>query len=405
MTTALSTDRPTRFSPAPLTHLSEDEQKFREEMREFAEEKVRPRVSEMDREERFSLTLIEQLFSHKAMGIEIPTSYGGAGGSLFTALLAIEEIARVDPSVAVLIDVHNALVVPALLKWGSPVQKARYLTPLATSTVGAFAISEDHAGSDVFAMSTAARPDGDGWILDGRKQWTTNGAEAGLFIVFAKLESAPPKRGITAFLIDRDTPGLEVGERIGKMGLRASSTCELTLVEVRLGGDSVLGEVGRGNQLAMELLNVGRLGIGAQMLGLACGAWDAASIFAQSRQQFGQPISQFQGVHFPLAEMATEIEAARLMVYNAARLQQAGAAPMSLIRPAAMVKYFTSQVAERIASQAVEIFGGRGVSSEYPVEKFYRDAKIGRIYEGTSNIQLRTIALTLLETLQRKQGV
>ncbi len=380
----------------PLTQLQEEEVLFKQMVRDFAEERVKPLVSEMDREARIPRPLIEQLFELGVMGIEIPTSYGGSGGTFFMAILAIEELARVDASVSVCVDVQNTLVNNALLRWANPIQKEHYLPLLAKETVGAYSLSEPGAGSDAFSLVTRARREGDSYVLNGRKFWTTNGAEAGLYILFANAQPEKKHRGIAAFLVERTFSGFAVGKKEDKLGIRASSTCELILEDVRVPRENVLGEVGEGYKIAIETLNEGRIGIGAQMVGLAQGALEAALSYARERKQFGQPIAQFQGVHFPLAEMATEIEAARLLVYNAARLKEAG---LPFLQQAAMAKYFSSQVAERVASQALEIFGGYGYIKDFPMEKFYRDAKIGKIYEGTSNIQLRTIARTLLGEL------
>ncbi len=380
----------------PLTYLQEDERLFKGMVREFAEEQIKPLVMEMDREARLPRTLIDQLFALGVMGIEIPTAYGGSEGTFFMAILAIEELARVDPAVAVCVDVQNTLVNNALLRWASPAQKEHYFPLLAKDTVGAYALSEPGSGSDAFALVTRARPEGDSYVLSGRKLWTTNGSEAGLYLLFANANPEKQHKGITAFLVERVFPGFTVGKKEDKLGIRASSTCELILEDVRVPRENVVSEVGGGYKVAIETLNEGRIGIGAQMVGLSQGALDAALTYAQERQQFGQSIVSFQGVQFPLAEMATEIEAARLMVYNAARLKEAGE---SFLQQAAMAKYFSSQVAERVASQALEIFGGYGFTKDFPAEKFYRDAKIGKIYEGTSNMQLRTIARGLLETL------
>jgi alkylation response protein AidB-like acyl-CoA dehydrogenase len=384
---------------APLTQLLEEETLFQKTVHDFAEEKLRPRVLEMDRTGDMPQTVIDELFSLGAMGVEIPARYQGAGGSFFMAVTAIEELARVDPAVSVFVDVQTVLVTSALLRWGRDDQKERYLPALARDTVGAYALSETEAGSDAFALATTARPDTDGFVLNGRKAWTTNGAEAGLFVVFAKV---PTKRHalVTAFLVDRDTPGVQVGPKIDKLGIRASSTCELVLDEVRVPRRNVLGEVGGGYEVAIDTLNKGRVGIGAQMVGLAQGAFESALGYAQQRKQFGQPIVSFQGVHFQLADMAAKIETARLGVYNAARLVDAKTFYLHLTRPAAIAKYMASQVAEEVASRALEIFGGTGFAKGSPVEKFYRDVKIGQIYEGTSNIQLRTIAGTFVEGLR-----
>jgi alkylation response protein AidB-like acyl-CoA dehydrogenase len=384
----------------PLTDLPAEESDFRRLVRQFAEEEIRPLVQRMDAEAQIPRALIDGLFSRGLMGIEIPAEYRGRGGSFFLVVLAIEELARVDPSVAVLLHVHNALVANALMSHGSPEQRQRCLTRLARDTVGAFAISEEEAGSDAFALATEAVLDGGTWILNGRKKWATNGAEAGLFLVFAKTAPEQGAAGITGFLLERDLPGFRVGRREEKLGIRASSTCELVLEDVRLPAGAVVGKVGAGSSLSGQTLAEGRIGIAAQMLGLAQGAFEAAADYAQERRQFGQPIASFQGIHFPLAEMATEIEAARLLVYNAARLRETQRNSLRLFRAASMAKLFASRVAERAASQAVEICGGKGFTRDLPVEKLYRDAKVGAIYEGTSNMQLRTIAKTLLRVLQ-----
>lgn len=377
----------------PLTVLSEDERMFQQMVRGFAEQQVKPRVMDMDRAAQISHDLIAQLFALGVMGIEIPTVYGGAGSTFFMAILAIEELARVDPAVAVCVDVQNTLVNNALLRWLPPAQQERFLPRLARDTVGAYALSEAGSGSDAFSLTTHARREGDMFILNGRKLWTTNGAEAGLYLLFANADPAKGYKGITGFVVERGMPGFAVGKKEDKLGIRASSTCELILDEVHVPRANVVGEVGQGYKVAIETLNEGRIGIGAQMTGLAQGAFEAALAYAQERRQFGRPIAEFQAIQFQLAEMATEIEAGRLMVYNAARLKESG---QPFLRQAAMAKYFCSHVAERVASLAVEIFGGVGYTKDFPVEKFYRDAKIGKIYEGTSNIQLQTIARTLL---------
>jgi butyryl-CoA dehydrogenase/short/branched chain acyl-CoA dehydrogenase len=327
------------------------------------------------------------------MGIEIPVEYGGVGGSFFSSILAVEEISAVDPAVGVLVDVQNTLTVNALLRWGSDAQKERYLPRIATDTVCSYALSEASSGSDAFALMTTARADGSDFILNGRKLWISNAAEAGLFIVFTTVDPSAGYKGITAFLVERDTPGFVVGKKEDKLGIRASSTCELLFDNCRVPAENVLGEIGKGYRIAIETLNEGRIGIAAQMLGLASGAWLHAVKYSQERRQFGKPIAEFQAVQFTLAEMATEIEAGRLMVYNTARRKMAG---MPFVKEAAMTKYFVSQLAERVASKAVEIFGGYGFVKDYPVEKLYRDAKIGSIYEGTSNMQLATIAKQIL---------
>lgn len=384
---------------APLTALKTDERDLQQEVRRFANEQIKPLVREMDERAEMSPELIAQLFDLGLMSVEIPEEMGGAGSSFFHLVLAIEELARVDPSVAVMVHVQNVLVINTLARWGTEDQKKRYLPLLARDMVAAYSLSESEAGSDAFAMATTARRDGDHYVLNGNKMWATSAAEAGLFLIFVNADPAKGSRGITGFLVERDTPGLKIGKREDKLGIRASSTCELILEDVRVHKDNLLGAVGNGSSIVSEGLNKGRIGIAAQMVGLAQGALDAAVAYAQERQQFGQRISTYQGVHFPLAEIATEIEAARLMVYNAARLLGAGTPYFKLIAPTSMAKYFASQVAERAASQAIETFGGNGFSKEYPVEKFYRDAKIGKIYEGTSNIQLRSIASTIFQRL------
>jgi len=379
--------------PAPLTNLTEDEILFRDNVRHFAEEKLRPLVREMDDKQVFNQGLIEQFFQLGLMGIEIPEQYGGGAGSFFEAILAVEEISRVDPSAGVLVDVQNTLVNNALLRWGNEEQKRRYLPRTAANTVGAYALSEAGSGSDAFAMQTRAELRGAEYIVNGRKLWITNGKEAGVFILFANAEPAAGYRGITAFIVEKDFPGFSVGKKEDKLGIRASSTCELIMEDMRLPKANVLGEAGKGYKIAIETLNEGRIGIGAQMLGLAQGAWEAAVKYSQERKQFGKSISDFQGIQFQLAQMATEIQAARLMVYNAARMKDAR---QNFVKEAAMTKLFTSQVAERVSSLAVEIYGGNGFVKEYPVEKYFRDSKIGKIYEGTSNMQLQTIAKLVL---------
>ena len=377
----------------PLTQLNEDEQLFRSTVREFAQKSIGPLVRQMDEEQHFSADLLPQLFNLGLMGIEIPMEYNGSGGTFFEAILAVEEISAIDASVGVLVDVQNTLCVNAFLRWGTEQQKKTYLSRLATDTVGAYALSEAASGSDAFALQTRAELRGDHYILNGQKLWITNAKEADIFIIFATLDPAAGYKGITAFLVEKDSPGFSIGKKEDKLGIRASSTCELILEDCRVPAENVLGEPGKGYQIAIETLNEGRIGIGAQMLGLAQGAWNCAAKYAQERKQFGKPIAEFQAVQFSLAEMATDIEAARLLVYNAARLKDA---KLSYIREAAMAKYFASQVAERVASQAVEIYGGYGFVKDYPVEKYYRDAKIGKIYEGTSNMQLATIGKLVL---------
>ena len=377
----------------PLSCLSEDEQLFRSSVRDFARDTIGPLVRQMDEEQHFDAGLLPQLFGMGLMGIEIPADLGGSGGTFFEAILAVEEISAVDPSVGVLVDVQNTLCVNALLRWGTEAQKQKYLSRMAADTVAAYALSEAGSGSDAFALQARAEKRGDEYVLNGQKLWITNGKEAGLFLVFATLDPAAGYKGITAFVVEKDFPGFTVGKKEDKLGIRASSTCELILEDCRVPADNVLGEPGKGYKIAIETLNEGRIGIGAQMLGLAQGAWNCAAKYAQERKQFGKPIAEFQAVQFTLAEMATEIEATRLMVYNAARLKDAH---MDYVREAAMVKYFSSQVAERVASLAVEIYGGYGFVKDYPVEKYFRDAKIGKIYEGTSNMQLATIGKLVL---------
>jgi alkylation response protein AidB-like acyl-CoA dehydrogenase len=375
--------------PTPLTTLTEDELLFRDNIRQFAEDKIRPLAKSMDEEGVFDQGLIEQFFQLGLMGIEIPEQYGGGAGKFFEAILAVEELSRADASAGVIVDVQNTLVNNALLRWGNDAQKRRYLPPMASNTCGAYALSEAGSGSDAFALQTKAELKGSDYVLNGRKLWITNGKEAGLFVLFTTVDPSAGYKGITAFIIEKEFPGFSVGKKEDKLGIRASSTCELILEDCHVPKDNVLGEVGKGYKIAIETLNEGRIGIGAQMAGIARGAWECAAKYAQERRQFGKPISEFQGVQFQLAQMATEIEAARLMVYNAARMKDA-AAPF--VKEAAMAKLFSSQVAERVTSLAVEIYGGYGFTKDYPVEKYWRDAKIGKIYEGTSNMQLATIA-------------
>ncbi len=376
-------------NPSPLTTLTEDEILFRDNVRQFADDKIRPLAKEMDEKAMFDHGLIEQFFQLGLMGIEIPEQYGGAGGKFFEAILAVEEFSRADASAGVIVDVQNTLVANAILRWATDDQKKRYLTKMASDTVGAYALSEAGSGSDAFALQTKAELKGSDFVLNGRKLWITNGKEAGLFILFATVDASKGYKGITAFLIEKNFPGFTVGKKEDKLGIRASSTCELILEDCRVPTENVLGEVGKGYKIAIETLNEGRIGIGAQMLGVARGAWEYAARYAQERKQFGKPISEFQGIQFQIAQMATEIEAARLMVYNAARMKDAG---VDFVREAAMTKLFTSQVAERVTSLAIEVYGGYGFTKDYPVEKYWRDAKIGKIYEGTSNMQLATIA-------------
>jgi len=378
---------------SPLTALSEDERLFRDSVADFARERIRPHVARMDEEGVFEASLIEQFFELGLMGIEIPTEYGGSGGTFFMATLAVEELAKVDASAAVIVDVQNTLVNNAILRWGTPEQKKQYLPKLATQVVASYALSEAGAGSDAFALSCRAMDKGDFWELTGRKLWITNAAEAGLFIVFATVNPEAGYKGITAFLVERDMPGFSVGKKENKLGIRASSTCELILENCRVPKSNVLGEVGRGYKVAIETLNEGRIGIGAQMVGVAAGALEHGIRYAKERKQFGKRIADFQAIQHQIAELATHIEAARLMVYNAARLRDAG---QPFVKEAAMTKWFASQVAESVTSQVVEIFGGYGFTKEYPVEKYFRDSKIGKIYEGTSFMQLNTIAKLLL---------
>jgi alkylation response protein AidB-like acyl-CoA dehydrogenase len=384
---------PTTDTGLPLTHLTEDEQLLQQSVREFANAQVRPLVREMDEQAKFSKPLLKQLFELGVMGIEVPESLSGSGGRFFHAVLAVEELSRVDPSVGVLVDVQNTLVVNALMRWANGDQKARILPALATKQVGAYALSEAASGSDAFALQTRARQDGDAYVLQGRKLWITNANEADFFIVFATVNPEAGYRGITAFLVERGMPGFAVGKKEDKLGIRASSTCELILEECRVPAANVIGEVGKGYKVAIETLNEGRIGIAAQMLGLAQGALDHTIAYTKERKQFGRTIAEFQGVQFQIARAATDIEAARLLTYNAARLRDLG---RPFLTEAAMCKIFASEVAERTASLAINLFGGNGFVKEYPVEKLYRDAKIGQIYEGTSNLQLQTIAKQIL---------
>jgi butyryl-CoA dehydrogenase/short/branched chain acyl-CoA dehydrogenase len=383
----------THANHSALTQLSEEESLFFGTVRKFAEEAIAPKVQSMDSEQQFAAGLVKQLFDLGLMGIEVPEGLGGAGGSFFDAVLAIEAISTVDPAVAVLVDVHNTLVVNALRRWATAEQQQKWLPRLGADTVGAYALSEAGSGSDAFALQTRAERVAGGWRLNGRKLWISNAREAGLFIVFATIDPGAGYRGITAFLVEKGTPGFTVGRKEDKLGIRASSTCELIFDNCEVGEENLLGEPGKGYKIAIETLNEGRIGIGAQMLGLAEGAWGHAVRYAKERRQFGKPIADFQAVQFTLAQMATEIEAAKLMVYNSARLKDAG---QPYMREAAMTKLFASQVAERVASQCVEVFGGNGFVRDYPAEKYYRDAKVGKIYEGTSNMQLATIAKSVL---------
>ena len=376
-----------------LTQLGEDEQLFRDTVRRFATEQIAPLVRGMDETQQMDAGLIQKLFGLGLMGIEVPEEYGGAGGTFFQAILAVEAISAVDPSVGVLVDVQNTLCINALIRWATSEQKKKYLTRLATDTIGSYALSEASSGSDAFALQTRAVKRGDDYVLNGQKLWITNAKEAGLFIVFATIDPAAGYKGITAFLVEKGAAGFTLGKKEDKLGIRASSTCELIFNDCVVPAAQVLGEPGKGYKIAIETLNEGRIGIGSQMLGLASGAWGHAAKWAKERKQFGKALVEYQAMQFQLAEMATEIEAARLMVYNAARLKDA---KLDFLKEAAMCKYFTSQVAERVASLAVEVYGGSGFVKDYPVEKLYRDAKIGKIYEGTSFMQLAIIAKMIL---------
>jgi alkylation response protein AidB-like acyl-CoA dehydrogenase len=377
----------------PLSILTEDEIIFRDSVRAFADAQVRPLVREMDEHAKIPRTLVDRLFELGVMGIEIPENYGGSGGRFFHSVLAVEELSKVDPSIGVLVDVQNTLVINALLRWGSDDQKRRYLPVLASTMVGAYALSEVGSGSDAFALTSRAREEGDSFLITGRKLWITNGNEADLFILFATVNPEAGYRGITAFLVERDFGGFTVGKKEDKLGIRASSTCELILDECRVPKANVLGEIGKGYKVAIETLNEGRIGIGAQMIGLARGALNHAIAYTKERKQFGKAIAEFQGVQFQIARAAVDVEAATLAVYNAARLRDAG---RPFLTEAAICKILSSEVAERVSSLAVNLFGGNGFVKEYPVEKLFRDAKIGQIYEGTSNLQLQTIAKQIL---------
>jgi alkylation response protein AidB-like acyl-CoA dehydrogenase len=387
MSTVLTASRPA------LTSLSEDEQLFRDAVRDFAESELAERAIRMDQAAEMDADLIPMLFEMGLMGIEIPEELGGAGASFFTSILIVEELSRIDPAVGVLVDVQNTLVINAFNRWGSDEQKARFLPRLATEAVGAYALSEAGSGSDAFALACRATQDGDDWVLEGQKLWITNGNEADLFIVFANVDPDAGYKGITAFIVERGTDGFSIGKKEDKLGIRASSTTELIFDGVRVPPENVLGEVGMGYKVAIETLNEGRIGIGAQMVGLAQGALDHTVQYVQEREQFGRAIGQFQGVQFQLAEMATQIEAARLLVYNAARLKDSGE---GFLMQAAQAKLFASEIAQEVASRCIDLYGGYGFTKEYPVEKYYRDAKIGTIYEGTSNMQKQTIAKMLL---------
>jgi short/branched chain acyl-CoA dehydrogenase len=388
MTTATETPVAT-----PLTTLSEEEQMFQESVRDFAIEKIRPLVPQMDHDAVMDKSLITSFFELGVMGIEVPEQWGGAGSSFFNAVLVVEELSHVDASCGVLVDVQNTLVNNAILRWGNDDQKSKYFPMLTRDTVGAYALSEAGSGSDAFGLACKAEDKGDHWVLNGQKLWITNAFEANVFIVFANTNPDAGYKGITAFLIERDFPGFTVGKKEDKLGIRASSTCELILEECHVPKENVLGEVGKGYKIAIETLNEGRIGIGAQMIGVARGALEYAIAYTKERRQFGQKIADFQGVQFQIAQAATDLEAARLMVYNAARLKDA---KRPFVREAAMAKLFSSQVCEEVTSLAVQLFGGNGYTKEYPVEKYWRDSKVGQIYEGTSNMQLATIAKTVL---------
>jgi butyryl-CoA dehydrogenase/short/branched chain acyl-CoA dehydrogenase len=388
--------KPTVAEPAaaPLTQLNSDEKLFQNSVRRFARERLAPHVRAMDEASKFRKDLLDDMFEMGLMGIDIKEEYGGQGGTFFQSIIAIEELAKVDPAAAVIVDVQNTLVSNAIEAWGTPAQKRKYLSKLAAQSVGSYALSEPAAGSDAFALTTRAISQADGHSITGRKLWITNAAEADVFLVFATINPAAGYKGITCFLVERGMPGFSVGRKEDKLGIRASSTCELIFDNVSVPAENVMGECGKGYKIAIETLNEGRIGIGAQMLGLAEGALEHALQYARERKQFGQRIGEFQGVQFELAEMATQVEAGRLMVYNAARLRDAG---QPFVTQAAMAKYFCSTMAEEVASKAIEVLGGVGFTKDYPVEKLYRDAKIGRIYEGTSNMQRITIAKALLD--------
>jgi alkylation response protein AidB-like acyl-CoA dehydrogenase len=376
-----------------LTRLAEDEAIFRDSVYEFADREIRPLAREMDDQAKFNPELIKKLFELGVMSVEVPETFGGAGGTFFHAVLAVESLSRVDPSIGVLVDVQNTLVINAVMKWGTDELKRKYLPKFATSLIGAYCLSEAGSGSDAFAMATRATEKNDGFTISGRKLWITNGNEADMFIVFANVNPDAGYRGITAFIVDRGTPGFTVGKKEDKLGIRASSTCELLFEDCFVPRSQILGEVGKGYKVAIETLNEGRIGIGAQMLGLAQGALDHTIKYVKERKQFGKAIGEFQGVQFQLARMAMDVETTRLLVYNSARLRDAG---QPFLTEAAMCKIHSSEVAERVASMAINLYGGNGFVKEYPVEKLYRDAKIGQIYEGTSNMQLMTIAKDLL---------
>jgi short-chain 2-methylacyl-CoA dehydrogenase len=376
-----------------LTRLAEDEAIFRDSVYEFADREIRPLAREMDEHAKFSPELIKKLFELGVMSVEVPESFGGAGGTFFHSVLAVESLSRVDPSVGVLVDVQNTLVINAVMKWGTDEIKRKYLPKFAANLIGAYCLSEAGSGSDAFALATRATEHGDGFAINGRKLWITNGNEADMFIVFANVNPDAGYRGITAFIVDRGTPGFTVGKKEDKLGIRASSTCELIFEDCVVPKSQILGDIGKGYKVAIETLNEGRIGIGAQMLGLAQGALDHAVGYVKERKQFGKPIADFQGVQFQIARMATDVECTRLLVYNSARLRDAA---QPFLTEAAMCKVYSSEVAERVASMAINLYGGNGFVKEYPVEKLYRDAKIGQIYEGTTNMQLMTIAKGIL---------
>lgn len=390
---------PSPLTPSPLTMLSDDEQMFQQSVRRFSRERLAPHVRAMDDAGVFRKDLLQELFDLGLMSIDVSEEYGGQGGTFFQAILAIEELAKVDPSASVIVDVHNTLFNAALQRWGTEEQKRSFLPRASAGALASYSLSEAGSGSDAFALTTRAIENGDSFLLMGRKLWTTNAGEASLFLVFATVNPEAGYKGITAFLIERDSPGFTVGKKEDKLGLRASSTCELILDNCEVPKANVLGDIGKGYKLAMEALNAGRIGIGAQMVGLAAGALDHAIAYSRQRKQFGKPIADFQGVQFQIAEMAVEVEAARLLVYNAARLKDAGQPYQT---EAATAKYYASEIAERVASSAIEVFGGVGFTKDYPVEKLYRDAKAGRIYEGTSNMQRATIAKALLSGETRR---
>lgn len=378
---------------APITHLTEDEQMLKDAAAEFADTIIKPKVHEMDEAAKLDPELIKEFFEMGFMGIEVPEKYNGGGGTFFMSILAIEQISRVDASVGVFMDVQNTLVNNAFLRWGTDEINERFLPQLATEKVGAYCLSEAGSGSDAFALKCSAKEDGDHYILNGTKLWITNANEADIFMVFATINPDAGYKGITGFIVERGMDGFSISKKENKLGIRASSTCELLFEDVRVPKENILGDVGKGYKVAIETLNEGRIGIGAQMIGIAQGAFDAALAYTQERKQFGKSISDFQGVQFQLAQMATELEMARLLVYNAARIKESG---QPFLKEAAMAKYYSAEVAEKLSSMAIDLFGGYGYVKEYPVEKFYRDSKIGKIYEGTSNMQLQTISKIIL---------